>query len=61
VEVLFSQERVSVISAGLAPGERVLVSDPVPAVEGMLLRPQVDEGLTAAMRAASGQATAGEK
>jgi RND family efflux transporter MFP subunit len=52
VEVLFTQEDLSVIASGLAPGERVVVSDLVPAVSGMLLRPRIDEGLSAELRRA---------
>jgi len=51
VGVLFSQGMVSVIAAGLEPGERVVVSDLVPAVEGMLLQTEVDEELTASLAA----------
>jgi RND family efflux transporter MFP subunit len=54
VEVLFGQGTLSVIGAGLAPGERVVVSVLVPAVEGMLLEPRVDEVLTAKLKAAAG-------
>jgi RND family efflux transporter MFP subunit len=46
VKTLFSQGDVSVIAEGLEPGERVVVSDLVPAVEGMLLQVQVDEALS---------------
>jgi RND family efflux transporter MFP subunit len=46
VEVLFSQGDISVIADGIEPGERVVVSDLVPAVEGMLLQVQLDEALT---------------
>jgi len=53
VTVLFSQGQISVIEQGLTPGEQVLVSDLVPAVEGMLLQPIVDKGLIAALTAAS--------
>jgi len=54
VEVLFGQGTLSIIAAGLAPGERVVVSDLVPVVEGMLLEPRVDEALTAELKAAAG-------
>jgi RND family efflux transporter MFP subunit len=53
VEVLFSQGRLSVIAEGLEPGERVVVSDLVPAVEGMLLQPRVDDELATALQAAT--------
>ena len=52
VELLFSQDGYSVVSSGLAPGERVVVSDLIPAVSGMLLRPQIDEELSARLEAA---------
>lgn len=52
VETLFARDDVVVIESGLEPGERVVVSDLVPAVDGMLLRPQVDEALTARLRSA---------
>jgi len=52
VEVLFNQGVYSVIEEGLEPGERVLVSDPIPAVNGMLLRPEIDILLTEQLRAA---------
>ena len=45
VKILFSQDDISVIAEGLEPGERVVVSDLVPAVDGMLLQIQLDEGL----------------
>lgn len=52
VEVLFTQGAYSVIASGLAAGERVIVSDLVPAVSGMLLRPRIDEELSAQLRVA---------
>jgi len=55
VGVLFSQGRISVIEQGLEAGERVLVSDLVPAVEGMLLRSILDEELAAMLAAAGGE------
>nr|MBS0019239.1 efflux RND transporter periplasmic adaptor subunit [Gammaproteobacteria bacterium] len=51
VQVLFTQGPYSVIASGLAPGERVVVSDLIPAVSGMLLRPHIDEQLGAELRA----------
>lgn len=51
VRVLFSQGRLSTIAEGLAAGERVVVSDLVPAAEGMLLEPRPDKGLMAEMEA----------
>lgn len=43
VEVAFNQGEMSVLASGLEPGERVVLSDVVPAVDGMLLRPIVDQ------------------
>lgn len=40
-----AQGDVVVIEQGLAPGERVVVTDLLPAVEGMLLTPTLDEAL----------------
>ena len=42
VEVAFSQGGISCLTAGLTPGERLVVSDPTPAVEGMLIEPVAD-------------------
>ena len=52
VEVLFTQGAYSVVASGLAPGERVVVSDLIPAVSGMLLLPRIDEELSAELRLA---------
>jgi RND family efflux transporter MFP subunit len=49
VSVLFSQDDISVIGEGLEPGAKVVVSDLVPAVEGMLLEVQVDDELSATL------------
>ena len=51
VTTLFSQGEISVIDQGLEAGERVVVSDLVPAVEGMLLRVELDQALNASLRA----------
>ena len=45
VKILFSQGDISVVEEGLDPGERVVVTDLVPAVDGMLLQVQLDEEL----------------
>ncbi|MDX1656247.1 MAG: efflux RND transporter periplasmic adaptor subunit [Candidatus Competibacteraceae bacterium] len=52
VEVGLVQPDYATIEAGLKPGERVVVSDPVPAIEGMLLAPVVDGEALAALEAA---------
>ncbi|HLS67749.1 MAG TPA: HlyD family efflux transporter periplasmic adaptor subunit [Kiloniellales bacterium] len=43
VEVAFLQGEIAVIAAGLETGERVVVSDPVPAIEGMRLEVTHDD------------------
>ncbi len=43
VEVAFVQEDYACIRTGIAPGEQVVLTDLVPAIEGMLLEPRVDE------------------
>jgi RND family efflux transporter MFP subunit len=53
VELLFSQGPISVLATGLAAGDRVVVSDLVPAVDGMALTPQDDPALAEAVAAAA--------
>ena len=43
VEVAFDQRDLAVIDAGVAPGERVIVDDPVPPLGGMKVIPYLDE------------------
>lgn len=56
VKTLFSQGDVSVIEQGLEAGERVVVSDLVPAVEGMLLQIQIDEQLNRSLQSVGSDA-----
>ena len=51
VKILFSQGDISVVEQGVEPGERVVLSDVVPAVDGMLLQVQVDQALTRSLKA----------
>ncbi len=51
VEVAFSQGGFSVIDQGLTGGERLVVSDPTPAIEGMLVEPMPDDEIGAALTA----------
>ena len=51
VQVLFDQGDYSVIGAGLEAGQLVVLSDLVPAVDGMLLDPQPDIELAAQLQA----------
>jgi RND family efflux transporter MFP subunit len=53
VSVLFSQGPLSVIDGGIRSGEQIVVSDPIPAVEGMLLNPVSDQVLQARMLASA--------
>ena len=53
VEVLFSQGPISVLKNGLSPGERIVVSDLVPAVDGMPLKPEIDQALAQEVAAAA--------
>ena len=45
VEIDFTQSNLIVIKQGLQSGDMVVVSDLIPAIEGMLLKPMVDEKL----------------
>jgi RND family efflux transporter MFP subunit len=51
VSVLFAQGRLAVIGEGVTPGDRIVVSDLVPAVEGMLLVQELDTELAASLLA----------
>lgn len=43
IEILFQQGRLVLIKSGLKAGEKIVVSDLIPAINGMLLNPTVDE------------------
>jgi len=51
VEIAFEQNDLAVVREGLAPGDRVIVDDPVLALDGMTVRPKHDEALEALLRA----------
>ncbi len=53
VKVLFNQGSISVVANGLSKGDRVVVSDLVPAVDGMPLKPQNDPVLADEIAAAA--------
>ena len=46
VEVEFSQSNLICLVGGITPGETLIVSDPTPAIEGMLVTPLADESAT---------------
>jgi len=57
VKTGLSQGDLMVIDQGLKPGDTVVVSDLIPAVDGMLLRPQADDEVLAELKAeATGEA-----
>lgn len=51
VAVGLIQGDLAVVEDGLAPGDRIVVSDLIPAVEGMLLKPRPDDTVVARLRA----------
>jgi RND family efflux transporter MFP subunit len=53
VEVAFTQGPLAVVGTGVAAGDRVVLSDLVPAVEGMRLAPRTDESVQAILAAAA--------
>ncbi len=53
VELLFNQGELSVIASGIEAGERIVVSDLVPAVSGMQLETRPDEELAQAITEAA--------
>jgi len=58
VELEVVQGDIGVVKTGLDAGERVVVSDIVPAIEGMLLAPNEDEALAGRLRAQAAGAAA---
>ena len=50
VEVAFEQGGLAVIAAGLAPGDRLIVDDPLPAIDGMAAIPRPDPALEARLK-----------
>ncbi|MDF1613869.1 efflux RND transporter periplasmic adaptor subunit [Desulfurivibrio dismutans] len=51
VTVAFEQHDLAVITEGLSPGDRVIVDDPVPALDGMALEPRRDTALERRLQA----------
>jgi len=45
VRVRFAQGDIVVLDGGVVAGERVVVSDPAPALDGVLVDPREDDGL----------------
>jgi multidrug efflux pump subunit AcrA (membrane-fusion protein) len=50
VGVAFQQGRLAVIAAGLAPGDRIIVDDPLPAIDGMAVTPRRDPAFETRLR-----------
>lgn len=53
VEVQLVQKNFAAVS-GLKPGDRVIVSDPTPAIEGMLVAPKIDSELIQTLQSEAG-------
>ena len=53
VEVALAQPGFTVLASGLAAGDRLVLSDLAPAIDGMLLAPQPDAGAAQALRDAA--------
>lgn len=51
VSVAFEQNDLAVISSGLSSGDRIIVDDPVPALDGMAIKPWRDESLEQRLQA----------
>jgi hypothetical protein len=58
IEVHFQQGNLVSVKSGIRPNEKVVISDLVPAITGMLLQPQVDEAtLSKIIKEATGSET----
>lgn len=58
VKIAFEQTNFAVIESGIKAGERIVVSDPIPAIDGMKLEPTNDEqALRALIAEAGGEGT----
>jgi multidrug efflux pump subunit AcrA (membrane-fusion protein) len=57
VAIRFTQGNVALVESGLAAGERVVVSDLLPAIEGMKLVPEFDDSEAAALIEEAGGGT----
>jgi RND family efflux transporter MFP subunit len=58
IEVHFQQGNLVSVKSGIRPNEKVVISDLVPAISGMLLQPQVDEAtLSKIIKEATGSET----
>jgi RND family efflux transporter MFP subunit len=54
VRVAFRQNDLAVIAGGLNPGARIIVDDPIPAIDGMAVTPHRDEALEESLRVRAG-------
>jgi hypothetical protein len=53
VDIAYNQGNLAVLAAGLASGERVVVSDLIPAINGMLLSTVEDTAVQQSLRKAA--------
>ncbi len=53
VEIAYAQGNLTVLASGLNAGEQVIVSDLIPAIDGMLLSPVVDAAVGQSLRKAA--------
>lgn len=63
ISVLFVQGSFAVVSNGLQGGEKLIVSDPTPAIDGMLVRAKTDDELLSELiaEATAGAAASGQE
>ncbi len=52
VELAFVQDAYACVASGVEPGEQIVLTNLVPAIEGMLLAPRVDEAAAASLQLA---------
>ncbi|MDA3869485.1 MAG: hypothetical protein PF589_05975 [Gammaproteobacteria bacterium] len=51
VSVAYQQNDLAVIEQGLSAGDQIIVDDPVPAIDGMAIKPRRDAALEQQLRA----------
>lgn len=61
IKIAFTQGRYAVLAQGVEPEEKIVVSDLVPAIQGMLLKPMADKKARKALMAEVSDQTAGSQ